>query len=349
VITHQIVKAKKAGSLSEGSSVLLIVAIAVATLGIGKYGQSGVIAIWGRDDWSITYLIMPLGISYSVFRLLQYAFDHVRGTLDDNSFLRLAAFVMFIPTFPAGPIETYQGFYSKRSLGFDRGLFYTGLRRIALGYFKKIFVVNLLFDSQFVGNLFAAVNSRYSWSDVHSIWSMLYVISAFVRSYFDLAAYSDLAIGFSGLFGFRIMENFNKPFWKSNLAEFWRSWHISLSSWCRNNVYFPVFGFMRKPWLGLYAAMLIMGIWHYVSLKWILWGLYHGTGLVIFSCWDQYKKTRWKTRVKHGKPAAAGYERFISWLGYPLTFLYVALGYSFVSTRTSSDSLDLFYHSLVGR
>ena len=128
----------------------------------------------------------------------------------------------------------------------------------------------------------------------------------FVRAYFDLSAYTDLAIGFSRLFGFRIMENFHFPFWQKNLSDFWRSWHISLSTWCRNNVYFPVFGLTRKTWLGLYASMLTMGLWHYVDLNWLAWGLYHGTGLVIVARWERWKKKRKKARKKAGLPPAAG-------------------------------------------
>ena len=98
-------------------------------------------------------------------------------------------------------------------------------------------------------------------------------------------------------------------------------------------MYFPVFGLTRKPWLGLYASMLTMGLWHYVDLNWLAWGLYHGTGLVVVSRWERWKKKRRKARKKAGLPPAAGYEKFTRWLGYPVTFLYVALGYAFVSTR----------------
>src|SRR5450756_48782 len=196
VVGHQLVDLKRRKKLSGGRVVLIIVAIAVITLGIGKYGQRGAIVIWGQDDWIVSHLLMPLGISYFGFRLLQYVFDCLRGVIEENSLLRLAAFVMFIPTFPAGPLETYQGFYEKRSYSFDPQLFYKGLRRIALGYFKKVFVVDLVF----------------------------------VRAYFDLSAYTDLAIGFSALFGLRIMENFHLPFLSKNLGDFWRSWHISLST-----------------------------------------------------------------------------------------------------------------------
>jgi D-alanyl-lipoteichoic acid acyltransferase DltB (MBOAT superfamily) len=140
------------------------------------------------------------------------------------------------------------------------------------------------------------------------------------------------------------MENFHFPFWQKNLSDFWRSWHISLSTWCRNNVYFPVFGLTRKTWLGLYASMLTMGLWHYVDLNWLAWGLYHGTGLVIVARWERWKKKRKKARKKAGLPPAAGYEKFTKWLGYPATFLYVALGYAFVATGNIEQALKILFN-----
>ena len=228
LVTHQLVEAKRKEKLRGARVVLIAVIIALVTLGIGKYGQRGAIAIWGGDDWVVSHLIMPLGISYFVFRLLQYVFDCMRGVIQENSLLRLAAFVMFIPTFPAGPLETYQGFYEKRTPGFDRQLFYYGLRRIALGYFKKVFVVDFVF-SIFFGKIVTTIGKTdFNPHDVGTWWPLAYCIIVFVRAYFDLSAYTDLAIGFSRLFGFRIMENFHYPFWQKNLSDFWRSWHISL-------------------------------------------------------------------------------------------------------------------------
>lgn len=341
LVTQQIVAAHAEGRLSGGRAVLIAVLIAVVTLAIGKYGRTAAVVMWGDDEWIVGRLLMPLGISYFVFRLMQYVFDHLRGVITDNSFLRLAAFIMFLPTFPAGPLETYQGFYGKRSATFDRELFSVGLRRIAVGYFKKVFIVDFVFAIAF-GDLLSTVGRPgFELDDLGAFAGWAYVIVVFVRAYFDLSAYTDLAIGFSALFGFRIMENFNLPFLARNLGDFWRRWHISLSSWVRNNVYFPVYGLTRKPWLGLYASMLTMGLWHYVNLNWTLWGLYHGTGLVIVARWERYKKARKKRRRKAGKPVAAWYERFIAPAGYVVTFLYVALGYAFVSTHTFSHALKI--------
>jgi alginate O-acetyltransferase complex protein AlgI len=345
LVTHQLVEAKRREKLRGARVVLVALIMAVVVLGVGKYGQRGAIAVWGADDWVVSHLIMPLGISYFVFRMLQYVFDCMRGVIKENDLLRLAAFMMFIPTFPAGPLETYQGFYEKRTPGFVRQEFYYGLRRIAVGYFKKVFVVDFLF-SIFFGKIVTTIGKTdFDPGDVSTWWPIAYCVIVFVRAYFDLSAYTDLAIGFSRLFGFRIMENFHYPFWQKNLSDFWRSWHISLSTWCRNNVYFPVFGLTRKTWLGLYASMLTMGLWHYVDLNWLAWGLYHGTGLVVVARWERWKKKRKKARKKAGLPPAAGYEKVTKWLGYPATFLYVALGYAFVSTANFEQALKILYYA----
>jgi alginate O-acetyltransferase complex protein AlgI len=348
IVTRQVVVAHAAGRLSGGRAVLIAVVVAVVTLAVGKYGRSAAVAMWGGEEWITARLLMPLGISYFVFRLMQYVFDHLRGVITDDSFLRLAAFMMFIPTFPAGPLETYQGFYGKRSVAFDRELFYVGLRRIAVGYFKKVFIVDFVFALAFGELLQTMGRPGFDLADLGTWDGWVYVIVVFVRAYFDLSAYTDLAIGFSALFGFRIMENFNLPFLSKNLGDFWRRWHISLSSWVRNNVYFPVYGLTRKPWLGLYLSMLTMGLWHYVSLNWAIWGLYHGTGLVIVARWERYKKARKKRRRKAGQPVDAWYERFIAPAGYVVTFLYVALGYAFVSTHTFRHAAKIVYACVKG-
>ena len=341
VATHQLVELLRRRKLAVGPTILLAIAVAVLTLAVGKYGHDLARSLWHGNDWAVTHLIMPLGISYFVFRVLQYVFDQARGVLQENSFFKLATFLFFIPTVPAGPLETYQGFYDKRSTSFDRPLFYKGLRRIAVGYFKKVFIVD--FGTRIIYGplvLDAVSNSHWQGSAHKPLLAILYAIVVFVRAYFDLSAYTDLAIGFSCLFGFRIMENFNMPFLKQNLSDFWRGWHISLSSWCRNNVYFPVYGWTRIPWLGLYASMLTMGLWHDVTLNWTFWGLYHGSGLVVYSRWSQFKK-KWKKKHRKSK-RKTWYDKVVGLLGYPVTFLYVAFGYAFVSTTTFGHGLRIF-------
>ena len=287
LVTHQLVALRREEKLSGGRVVLIIVVIALVTLGVGKYGHPAAQALWGQDDWVAHHLLMPLGISYFVFRLLQYVFDQLRGVITENSFFKLLAFLLFLPTFPAGPLETYQGFYGKRSLSPDRELVYSEHQAHRPGLLQE----GLRDRSPLPDRVRDTSRRPCSRPTIRRprppLTSLAFAIVMFLRAYLDLSAYTDLAIGFSGLFGFRIMENFNRPLVQKNLSEFWQSYHISLSSWCRNNVYFPVFGLTRKAWVGLYASMLTMGLWHYVNLNWTFWGLWHGTGLVVVSRWKR--------------------------------------------------------------
>ena len=343
-VAHQIVEAFKARRLTTARALVIAVAVAVVTLAIGKYGQVMVGRLWGHD-WLWSHLVMPLGISYFVFRLLQYVFDHLRGVLRDNSFRDLLAFMLFLPTFPAGPLETYQGFYGKRSVDFDLALFNAGLRRIVIGYFKKVFVEDLVMTIYFGPYVTRVLRPGFGFESAHPLQASAFCAIVFVRAYIDLSAYTDLAIGFAALFGFRIMENFHYPFLSQNLAEFWRRWHISLSSWCRNNVYFPVFGATRKVWLGLYASMMTMGLWHYVGLNWALWALWHGTGLVTVNWWMKHKKQRRRTTKRRPGPLQ---QALRAPLGYVATFCFVALGYSFVSTPNISKAFVVLFAALAG-
>ena len=349
LLTHQLVEQMRAKRLSVGRTVLIAILGAIVVLALGKYGQRMVGSLWGTNNWVYLRVAMPLGVSYFAFRLLQYVFDQARGVLTENSLLKLAAFVCFLPTFAAGPIETYQGFYGKRSATFDRDLFYRGIRRIIIGYFKKVFVEGFVFTVYFAATARSPLASGWHFSTARPLQATVFVVYAFLLAYIDLSAYTDLAIGFSRLFGFRIMENFNNPLFKRNLSDFWRSWHISLSTWCRNNVYFPVFGATRKVWLGLYASMMVMGLWHYIDLNWSSWALWHGTGLVMVSWWLGRKRAFRKAH--RGSPfwsRTSWRHALLSPLWYVMTFCYVALGYSFVGTPNIATALRVLTGAIAG-
>ena len=349
VATHQLVEQLRDKHLSVGRAVLIAVLGAIIVLALAKYGQRMVGGLWGTDNWVYTRVAMPLGVSYFAFRLLQYVFDQARGVLTENSLLRLAAFVCFLPTYAAGPIETYQGFYGKRSTSFDRDLFYLGLRRIAIGYFKKVFVESFFLAVYIAPEVRAPLTPGWHFSTARPLQAAGFVIFVFLRAYIDLSAYTDLAIGFSRLFGFRIMENFNNPLFKRNLSEFWRAWHISLSTWCRNNVYFPVFGSTRKVWLGLYCSMMVMGLWHYVDLNWFSWALWHGTGLVVVSWWLGRKKAFRKAHRGSAFWSRTSWRHaLLSPLWYVMTFCFVALGYSFVGTPNITVALRVLTGAIAG-
>ena len=314
----------------------LFIISAVICLIMAKYSRDIYVGLFGDNDWVARYLVVPLGISYFIFKILQFIFDCYRGTIKNPSFLELMTFLFFIPILPAGPIETFQGFVGKKRESFEPHFFTEGIKRIILGYFKKIVLVDYVIKSTIAPSLLMKVTDISDPSFYDKIFVATYLAIALIHAYLDLSAYTDLAIGFSRFFGYDICENFNRPFFSRNLGEFWRRWHMSLSGWCRNNVYFPVFGVTRKPWLAMYCSMLTMGLWHEISLNWFFWGLFHGSGLVSLLYWERFKrkKKRLKKVLKN---------RFFTLVATIITFWYVAWGFSFVAFRDFSQSLRIFF------
>jgi alginate O-acetyltransferase complex protein AlgI len=316
--------------------LLLALSCILWVLFVGKYGHTLFVRMYGDSSSIEAYFIMPLGLSYLALKLIQYLLDAYRGTLRDLTFGRLAAYLSFLPILPAGPVETYQGFWEKRDENWNSSLFTTGVQRILLGYVKKLFFLSLVFETFIHQRL---TNSLFTSEGLNLTHAPLFLASCFVYAYLDLSAYSDLAIGFSALFGFRIVENFRYPFAQSDLSAFWRSWHISLSNWCRNNVYFPVFGLTRRPRLALFASMLVMGLWHHVDFNWTAWAIYHSSGLTFLNSWVGFKKKRPRLRMFFDSPGG-------TLIGWWITFWFVALGYAFVSVPGIEQSSRVFVGAL---
>jgi D-alanyl-lipoteichoic acid acyltransferase DltB (MBOAT superfamily) len=130
--------------------------------------------------------------------------------------------------------------------------------------------------------------------------------------YLQFAGFSDVAIGFGLLLGFRIAENFRSPFLAPNIAEFWRRWHITLSSWCRDYVYMPVAASTRRPVPAILAAMLVLGLWHELSPRFLAWGLYHGAGIAVFRVFDRARPALRVTRSQTGRLLVKGLAVFLT-------------------------------------
>jgi alginate O-acetyltransferase complex protein AlgI len=232
-------------------------------------------------------LLLPLGISYFTFRFISYVIEARRRALPPHGFEDFLCYVALFSTFPAGPIDRFAQIQPQLAPSTWQSSDLTGgLQRILLGAAKKVLVADFLMRSlqdQF-GRLPTDI-SLASWrAQVGYLWI------PFLYLYFDFSGYSDIAVGTSRLFGIRVMENFNWPLTRGNISDFWRSWHMSLSSWCRDYIYFPVFGLTRNPRLGVYASMLVLGYWHGAHPKWLLWGAWHATGLATWQWWQTFKR-----------------------------------------------------------
>ena len=220
------------------------------------------------------YIVMPIGISFFTFQAMGYVFDIYMGKHKPAS--RLLDFMTYISLFPqlvAGPIVRYSNIEKelvKRESNFDK--FGEGITRFVIGLSKKVLLANVL--GEFAGDLVEV--------DLLSSW--LKPILFTLQIYFDFSGYSDMAIGLGLIFGFRFLENFNYPLIASSITDFWRRWHMSLSSWFRDYVYIPLGGNRKgllKQIRNIFVVWFLTGFWHGASWNFIIWGLYFGVILVI--------------------------------------------------------------------
>ncbi|NND52322.1 MAG: MBOAT family protein [Flavobacteriaceae bacterium] len=219
-------------------------------------------------------IILPVGISFYTFQTLSYTIDVYRKKLEPTrNFMAFAAFVSFFPQLVAGPIERATNllpqFYNKRAFNYNKAV--DGLRQILWGLFKKIviadncaFFVNTIFDG----------HGGYSGSTL-----LIGVVFFAFQIYGDFSGYSDIAIGTARLFGFDLKQNFAFPYFSRDIAEFWRRWHISLSTWFRDYVYIPLGGSRVSKLLQIRNVLIIFlvsGFWHGANWTFIVWGLLNG-------------------------------------------------------------------------
>lgn len=218
----------------------------------------------------ILNIILPVGISFYTFQTLSYTIDVYKGKLaPTKDFIAFATFVSFFPQLVAGPIERASNllpqFYTKRS--FDKATAVDGLRQMLWGFFKKMVIADNC--AYFANEIFNNYND-YSGSTL-AIGALMFTF----QIYGDFSGYSDIAIGTSRLFGFNLMKNFAFPYFSRDIAEFWRRWHISLSTWFRDYVYIPLGG--SKGGLSLkirntFIIFLVSGFWHGANWTFIVWG-----------------------------------------------------------------------------
>ena len=319
---------------------LLGVGLLTFVLFAGKYAGGFFRELFENEAIFARLYLVPLGISYLIFKLVAFLLDVYRGVIKEPSLEELLAFILFIPSFPAGPIERYQNFAHKRQKKMDAAFLLEGLRRLALGFFKKVVIVNFLLHEIVTRRLQPRILENDVSLDLSASLIITYLVGALIYGYLDHSSYADIAIGFGRLFGYELMENMNYPIFQSNLADYWARWHISLSSWCRSNVYFPVLASSRNNVLALYASFVVMGLWHNISLNWLLWGLWHASGLTIYSKWQKFKRKH-KKKLKGKVPKYVGYP-----LGTGLTILYSSLGFSFIMLDSSKDMINSTLKSL---
>lgn len=228
-------------------------------------------------EW--TKIALPIGISFFIFQSITYGVDIYRKEAQpQKSLLNYWLFILFFPQLIAGPIVKYKKIAPQLDNRTDRfENFINGFYRFSIGLAKKILIANVLSEYgeqlQLWDQGTGSISSSIAW---------MTAICYTFEIYFDFSGYSDIAIGLGTMFGFRLPENFNRPYLSKSITEFWRRWHITLGDFMRNYLYIPLGGNkVNRTYLNLFIVFTLSGLWHGASWNFVLWGLFHGFWLVI--------------------------------------------------------------------
>lgn len=282
-------------------------------------------------DWVTLNIVLPVGISFYTFQALSYTIDvyqhKLRATHDVVAFF---AYISFFPQLVAGPIERathlLPQFQKKRHFEYDKAV--DGCRQMLWGFFKKMVIADNC------GSIVTQIWGSYG----HQPGFILFcgAILFTIQIYCDFSGYSDIAIGCARLFGFDLMKNFDYPHLARSIPEFWRRWHISLTTWFRDYVYFPLGGSRCSQWRAVRNVLLVWavsGLWHGANWTFVCWGLYHGILLAIYNVLGI--NTKYQHIVAYGKWLPSVKEV----LQVTSTFLLVAIGLVIFRAETLTDAI----------
>ena len=312
-------------------------AVRLAAIWRSLAGQDATLAAPGDLAW--------LGFSYVAFRLISTMRDRQTGQLPDLNLRDYVIFVLFTPAYIAGPIDRAERFLlDLRALpemvGLDGARFAAGGTRIVTGMFKKF----VLADGLAQGFSLTPLNAAQATS-TPALWALLYGYA--FRLLFDFSGYTDIAIGLGMLFGIRLPENFNWPYLSTTVTNFWQRWHMSLSSWVRFYVFSPLSRSLlrRQPrpspvlivFISQMTTMIVIGLWHGITLNFFIWGVWHGLALFAHKQWSD--RTRKWYRGLAEKPWQKRAWTLLTWF---LTFQYVVLGWVWFLMPTPALALSTF-------
>lgn len=328
-----------AGSNSKsGRLSLAIVCVAenIGLLGFFKYAVffqnnvNGILKLFHTDTFPVLKIVLPVGISFITFKILSYIIDVYRGNPPARRFLDFACYISFFPQLLAGPIQRF-GTIDARSAtvpSFDEQLqtrqrclsrFYYGVALFVLGFAKKILLADVA--GQAADAVFAAESPG-------TLDTWFGILAYSFQLYFDFSAYSEMAIGLGSMLGFDCPRNFNAPYLTDSVTDFWRRWHISLSSWFRDYLYISLGGNRKgaaRSYLNLIVVFLLCGLWHGANWTFVAWGIYHGIFLVLERMLG--RKTIYSLLPKPMKIC--------------ITFLLITIGWVFFRAATMTDAWRL--------
>ena len=262
------------------SKIFLISGLIINLLMLGffKYSDFLIGIINGIFNTSIPFLNLPLpiGISFYTFQTMSYDIEVYRGQCKaQKNILDFAIFVTMFPQLVAGPIVNYsqvENELANRESNIDN--IYYGINRFIIGLCKKVLLANN------IGIVWTEISSK-NFSELSMLTAWLGILAFTFQIYFDFSGYSDMAIGLGKILGFNFPENFNFPYISKTVTDFWRRWHITLSSWFRDNVYIPLGGNRKYQLRNIFIVWFLTGLWHGAAFNFVLWGLWFGIILII--------------------------------------------------------------------
>ena len=295
---------------------------------------------WWTDILGKHFLsVEKIGLSYILFRLVHWLVESYKGTLRSRDFLTYLNYLFFFPTFMAGPIDTFNNFHywlTTTRVRFNRRMLLAGVGRIFIGAVKALLIVPLI--KPYAIDYEVLLPNLGPWGAVCSA-ALLYSLYIYI----DFSGYCDMAIGMAYMMGVRTPENFDNPYFSTNISEFWKRWHITFSTFLRIYVFKPVISLLNRLPIARYrmvvsvtaylVTFLVCGLWHGSTLNFVIWGLWHGVGLSVYKLFTYGKPVKEMTNL-----------RKVS--GIFGTFLFVTVGWVFFNYPV--DKLWIMFKLLFG-
>lgn len=317
----------------------------LAILGVFKYYNffvENLDALCGSFGWHLDWvtinIILPVGISFYTFQALSYTIDVYQKKLPaTHDPVEFFAYISFFPQLVAGPIERATNLLPQfqQQRHFDYAKAVDGMRQILWGFLKKLVIAD---------NCAMIVNDNWEhYAELPGVTLLLLGVLFTFQIYCDFSGYSDIAIGCARLFGMNLMRNFNFPYFSRSIPEFWRRWHISLTTWFRDYIYFPLGGSRCDKWKSIrnvYIVWAVSGLWHGANWTFVCWGLYHATLLAIYNIAGI--NTKYKNVVAYGHL----FPNVKELLQMVLTFFLAVIGWIIFRAESMTQATD-FLMSMV--
>ena len=312
--------------------IVIPVIICIFVLGIFKYFNffsESFAHLFGVKNYVTLNLILPLGISFYMFQAMSYLFDVLYGkTKAEKDFIKLAVYISFFPQITSGPIVKSKDFLPQldRLHRVSKENVYEGFQLFLIGLTKKVV---------FADRIGVAVDAVYSAPAAYNGVSILFAVIGYsFQIYCDFSGYSNMAIGIAKMWDFDLGENFNAPYIAQNPSEFWRRWHISLSTWFRDYVYIPLGGNRKgalRTYFNLFITMVLSGIWHGANITFVIWGVVHGMG----SALNKMSKDLNKNKDVDNNP-------YSSAISIVLNFVFVSLAWVVFRANNLEQALSIY-------